>query len=205
MFWWKKNHLNHCSLVTPYGDRDIFTIASGNGLLPHSTKLLPESMLTSRQWDCLAFGWGHFTETILDITYPKVLASPKAQWVNRYASLSTTRVNHFRDLVRLIIYRQCSQVIIHNSHASHSTYIYIYTCTYIRTYICINTYLIYIYMYIYIIKWLNTTVHMDKAKHGITNCTHKFRICISDEITCSDTVSACGKDWSDWVVYSHCY
>ena len=41
--------LNHCGLVTPYGDRDLGQHFSGNGLLPAGTKPLPEPMLTDHQ------------------------------------------------------------------------------------------------------------------------------------------------------------
>ena len=41
--------LTHCGLVTPYGDRDLVNIGSGNGLLPDGTKPLPEPMLTYHQ------------------------------------------------------------------------------------------------------------------------------------------------------------
>ena len=33
--------------MTPYGDKDLVNIGSGNGLVPDGTKSLPEPMLTN--------------------------------------------------------------------------------------------------------------------------------------------------------------
>ena len=43
--------LTHWGLVTPYdvGDEILVNTGSGNGLLPNSTKPLPETMLTYQQ------------------------------------------------------------------------------------------------------------------------------------------------------------
>ena len=45
------NVLTHWGLVTPYGD---------NGLLPGSTKPLPELALTNHKWGLVALTWGEF-------------------------------------------------------------------------------------------------------------------------------------------------
>ena len=47
--------VTYSGLVTPYGDRDLVYIGSGNGLLPGGTKPLPEPMLTGHQWSPLTF------------------------------------------------------------------------------------------------------------------------------------------------------
>ena len=39
--------LNHCGLVTPYGDIDLVNIGLGNSLLPDGTNPLSEPMLTN--------------------------------------------------------------------------------------------------------------------------------------------------------------
>ena len=44
-----RDKLTHLPLV-PYGAIELGLIGSGNGLLPHSTKPLPEPMLTYHQW-----------------------------------------------------------------------------------------------------------------------------------------------------------
>ena len=49
--------LTHCGLVMSYGDRNLVNNGSGNGLLPDSTKSLPEPMLTNDQWGVVAFTW----------------------------------------------------------------------------------------------------------------------------------------------------
>ena len=48
--------LNHCGLVTPYGDMIRVTnyFGSDNGLLPGGTKPSPDPMLTYHQWGSVA-------------------------------------------------------------------------------------------------------------------------------------------------------
>ena len=47
--------------MTPYGDRDLGNIGSGNGLVPDGTKPLPEPMLIYHQWGPLELIWVNFT------------------------------------------------------------------------------------------------------------------------------------------------
>ena len=49
-----------------WGDIRV-NFGSGNGLLPASTKPLPEPMLTYQQWGSVAFIWGSFTGSAQDI------------------------------------------------------------------------------------------------------------------------------------------
>ena len=62
--WWKRHILfsaiyaytvTHWGLVTPYGDKDLGNIGSGNCFLPGHSKPLTESMLTHHQWRPLPF------------------------------------------------------------------------------------------------------------------------------------------------------
>ena len=52
---WRGVMVTYSGLVTPYGDRDLVYIGSGNGLLPGGTKPLPEPMLTGHQWSPVTF------------------------------------------------------------------------------------------------------------------------------------------------------
>ena len=56
---WSGYLLTHCHLVMPCGDTDLFSIGSGNGLLPDGNKPLPEPMMISPYWGSLA----HFVIT----------------------------------------------------------------------------------------------------------------------------------------------
>ena len=58
--------LTHCCLVTPYGDRVLVNIGSGNGLLPDGTKPLPEPMLTNHHWNLVTFISGRFHKRCLN-------------------------------------------------------------------------------------------------------------------------------------------
>ena len=46
---------------------DGVNIGSGNGLLPDSTKPLPEPLLTNHQWGSVAFPETNFTECTQDM------------------------------------------------------------------------------------------------------------------------------------------
>ena len=46
-----KKSLTHCVLAMPCSNIDLGNIGLGNGLLPDTTKPLPELMLTYHQWD----------------------------------------------------------------------------------------------------------------------------------------------------------
>ena len=58
--------LTYCGLVTPYGDRVLVNICSGNGLLPDGTKPLPEPMLTYHHWNLVTFISGRFHKRCLN-------------------------------------------------------------------------------------------------------------------------------------------
>ena len=69
----------------------LVNIGSGNDLLPDSTKLLPEPMLTYRQWDPVPFIWWQFYKKHISRHWLKLdesysskmsLKSPRGQWVN---------------------------------------------------------------------------------------------------------------------------
>ena len=84
--------LTHCGLVTSYGDGISVNISSGNGLLPDSTKPLPEPMLTD-QWSPVTFLLGQFHKRCLNhqslkssgklhVNMSKISCKfPRGQWV----------------------------------------------------------------------------------------------------------------------------
>ena len=68
--WWTEGDISARNLaptdlinfgvVTPFGDRDLGNIGRGNGLLPDSTKPLPQPVLIYFQWGLVAFTRGQF-------------------------------------------------------------------------------------------------------------------------------------------------
>ena len=58
--------LTHGGLATPYGDRTLVNIGSGNGLLPDGTQPLPEPMLTDHQWSPMTSILGQFHKRYLN-------------------------------------------------------------------------------------------------------------------------------------------
>ena len=90
--------LNHCSVVTPYGDIDLVRHCPGKGLLPDDNKTLPEAMLTNRQSGPMRFICGQFYRKAQDIYnwyefenyyIESTTISPRGQWVHsgQYNSL----------------------------------------------------------------------------------------------------------------------
>ena len=80
------NVLVHGCLVTPYGDMIRVTVGSCNGLLPKSSKPLPESMLTYYQGSALAFTGEQLPQNVLinlirTITLFKLPTSPRGPQV----------------------------------------------------------------------------------------------------------------------------
>ena len=67
-----------------------FNIGSGNGLLPDSTKPLPEPMLTYSQWGRMALTWDQFHRQFSRFQFVKWVSkihfqnstSPRGEWVN---------------------------------------------------------------------------------------------------------------------------
>ena len=61
IYIYMKYILTQCELVMPYGNIKLqVNIGSGNGLVPHGTKPLPEPMLINHQYDPVSFTWKQF-------------------------------------------------------------------------------------------------------------------------------------------------
>ena len=73
----------HCGLMTPYGERDLVNIGSGNGLLPDVCPM--QCWLTgSYQWDPAKITWGQFYNHFENYLSKLSFKSPRGQWVGYY-------------------------------------------------------------------------------------------------------------------------